>query len=170
MAFLVGPLLAWTLRRRGHHLEATTSVGFTAAVFLIAAHIALVRFEPLMSSKPIADTINHLAKPQDHLLLYGDQSDGSSIIFYTNRQALLVDGRRSTLVWGSNYPDAPKIFLTDNDLVTMWGAGAADSKAPRNFLFVPEDSHDHVAALLGSKAIEIQNLAGKTLYTDRPLD
>ena len=164
MAFLVGPLLAWTLRRRGHHLEATTSVGFTAAVFLIAAHIALVRFEPLMSSKPIADTINHLAKPEDHLLLYGDQSDGASIIFYTDRQALLVDGRRSTLLYGSYYPDAPKIFLTDNDLVTMWGTG------PRNFLFVPEDSHEHVAALLGNRAIAIQELAGKTLYTDRPLD
>ena len=163
MAFLVGPLLAWTLRRRGHHLEATTSVGFTAAVFLVAAHIALVRFEPLLSSRDMASTINHLAKPQDHLLLYGDQSDGASIIFYTNRQALLVDGRRSTMIWGSYYPDAPKIFLTDADLVSMWGRG------PRNFLFVPEDSHDHVEALLGSRAIAIQNLAGKTLYTDRPL-
>ncbi len=117
-----------------------------------------------MSSKPIADTINHLAKPEDHLLLYGDQSDGSSIIFYTNRQALLVDGRRSTLLYGSNYPDAPNIFPTDQDLVTIWGTG------PRNFLFVPEDSHDHVAALLGSRAIAIQNLAGKTLFTDRPLN
>jgi 4-amino-4-deoxy-L-arabinose transferase-like glycosyltransferase len=176
LALLAGPLLAWILRRRGHHLEATASVGFTAAVFLVAAHIALVRFAPLMSSKPIADTINRLAKPQDHVLLYGNQSDGSSIIFYTNRQALLVDGRRSTLIWGSYYPDAPKIFLTDHDLVRMWGSGAedskgaADSKAPRNFLFVPEDSHDHVEALLGSKAIELQSLAGKTLYTDRPLN
>jgi hypothetical protein len=46
----------------------------------------------------------------------------------------------------------------------MWGTG------PRNFLFVPEDHHDHVEALLGNRAVEIQNLAGKTLYTDRPID
>jgi hypothetical protein len=163
-ALLVGPLIAWILRRRGHHFEATTSVAFTAAVFLIAAHIALVRFEPLLSSRSMADTINHLAQPQDRLLLYGDQSDGSSVIFYTDRQALLVDGRRSTLLWGSYYPDAPRIFLSDEDLVAMWGKGA------RNFLFVPEDSHRHVESLLGKSAIEIQSLAGKTLYTDRPLD
>jgi hypothetical protein len=164
VALLVGPLLAWTLRRRGHHLEASTSVGLTAALFLVAAHIALVRFEPMLSSRSIADTINHLAKPQDRLLLYGDQSDGSSVIFYTNRQALLVDGRRSTLIWGSYYPDAPHIFLTDDGLKAMWGTG------PRNFLFVPEDSHDHVASLFGNRAVEIQNLAGKALFTDRPLD
>jgi hypothetical protein len=139
-------------------------VGLTAALFLVAAHIALVRFEPMLSSRSIADTINHLAKPQDRLLLYGDQSDGSSVIFYTNRQALLVDGRRSTLIWGSYYPDAPHIFLTDDGLKAMWGTG------PRNFLFVPEDSHDHVASLFGNRAVEIQNLAGKALFTDRPLD
>jgi len=163
-ALLIGPLLAWSLRRRGHHLEASASVGLTAALFLVAAHIALVRFEPMLSSKSIADTVNLLAKPQDRLLLYGDQSDGSSVIFYADRPALLVDGRRSTLIWGSYYPDAPHIFLTDDDLKAMWGNG------PRNFLFVPEDSHQHVASLLGARAIEIQNLAGKTLYTDRPLE
>jgi 4-amino-4-deoxy-L-arabinose transferase-like glycosyltransferase len=162
-AFLAGPLLAWVLRKRGHHLEATISVAFTGAVFLVAAHIALVRFEPILSSRAIADTINHFAQPQDRLLLYGDQSDGSSVIFYTNRPALLVDGRRSTLIWGSYYPDAPKIFLSDADLSSLWGTG------PRNFLFVPGDHRSHVEALLGDRALEVQRLADKTLYTDRPL-
>jgi 4-amino-4-deoxy-L-arabinose transferase-like glycosyltransferase len=162
VALFVGPLLAWTLRRRGHHLEATTSVGLTMAMFLVAAHIALVRFEPMLSSKAIAETINRLAQPQDRLLLYGDQSDGSSVIFYTNRRALLVNGRRSTLIWGSFYPDAPHIFLTDEDLQATWGTG------PRNFLFVPGDWNEHVKTLLGNRAYEVQVLADKTLYTDRP--
>jgi 4-amino-4-deoxy-L-arabinose transferase-like glycosyltransferase len=164
IALLAGPLIAWVLRRRGHHFEATTSIAFTAAVFLVAAHIAFVRFEPMLSSRAMADTINHLAAPNDRLLLYGDQSDGSSVIFYTGRQALLVDGRRSTLLWGSYYPDAPHIFLSDDDLKALWGTG------PRNFLFVPGDWHSQVESLLGSRAIEIQTLADKTLYTDRPLD
>ncbi len=163
IAFLAGPVIAWVLRRRDHHLEATTSVAFTAAVFLIAAHLALVRFEPLLSSRAIADTVNHLSKPEDKLLLYGDQSDGSSVIFYTRRQALLVDGRRSTLLWGSYYPDAPHIFLTDQDLASTWGIGS------RRFLFVPEEWREHVESLLGHRAFEVQRLAGKTLYTDRAL-
>ena len=47
---LLGPLVAWLLRRRGAGFEATATVAFTSAVFLIAAHIAFVRFEPMLSS------------------------------------------------------------------------------------------------------------------------
>ncbi len=163
LTLLLGPTAAWLLRRRGDALEATASVAFTAALFLIAAHIALVRFQPMLSSRSIADTINRLAGPQDQVVLYGDQAYGSSVIFYTHRQALLVDGRSSSMIWGSYYPDAPHIFLTDSDLVSGWGSG------PRKFLFVPGDFHDHVEQLLGAKLYRLQELADKTLYTDRPL-
>ena len=86
VALLLGPLVAWLLRKRGHSLlNRLCPVAFTAAVFLIAAHIAFVRFEPMLSSRAIADTTNHLAAPGDQLVLYGDQADGSSVIFYTHR-------------------------------------------------------------------------------------
>jgi len=163
LALLFGPLAAWILRRRGHAFEATASVAFTAALFLIAAHSALLRFQPMLSSRAIADTINRLAGPDDQLLLYGDQAYGSSVIFYTHRNALLVDGRSSSMIWGSYYPDAPHIFLEDHDLLAMWGTG------PRKFLFVPGDYHDHVEQLLGGRLYKLQELADKTLYTDRPL-
>jgi 4-amino-4-deoxy-L-arabinose transferase-like glycosyltransferase len=163
LTLLLGPTAAWLLRRRGHALEATASIAFTAALFLIAAHIALVRFQPMLSSRSIADTINRVAGPQDQLVLYGDQAYGSSVIFYTHRQALLVNGRSSSMIWGSYYPDAPHIFLTDSDLVSSWGTG------PRKFLFVPGDFHDRVERLLGAKLYKLQELADKTLYTDRPL-
>ena len=168
LTLLFGPLSAWTLRRRGHGFEATVSVAFTAAIFLIAAQIALVRFEPLLSSRAIADTINRLAGPpagpkDDQLILYGDQSYGSSVLFYTHRRALLVNGRSSSMLWGSYYPDAPHIFLEDPDLRSMWGTG------PRKFLFVPGDFHGHVEELLGGRLYKLQELADKTLYTDRPL-
>src|SRR5277367_6027538 len=167
LALLFGPLAAWLLRRRGHAFEATVSVAFTAAIFLIAAHIALVRFQPMLSSRPIADTINRLAGPpdssKDQLVLYGDQSYGSSVIFYTHRNALLVNGRSSSMIWGSNYPDAPHIFLDDSGLLSMWGTG------PRKFLFVPGDFHNHVEQMLSGKLYKLQELADKTLYTDRPI-
>ncbi len=162
LALLFGPLAAWILRRRGHGFEATVTVGFTAAVFLIAAHIALVRFEPMLSSRAMADTINRDAAPGDQLVFYGDQANGSSITFYTHRQALLVNGRTSSMIWGSCYPDAPHIFLNDADLLSMWGTG------PRKFLFVPGDFHAHVEQILGAKLYKLQELADKTLYTDRP--
>jgi len=182
LAFLLGPIAAWRLRRHGHAFESTVSVAFTTAVILIAAHIALVRFEPMLSSRAMAHTINHLtvqpANADAQLMLYGDQADGSSIIFYTHRPALLVHGATqyfspdpgtngqifgSSMIWGSDYPDAPHIFLSDEDLLRLWGTG------PRKLLFVPGDFHDHVQALLGARLYEIQELSDKTLYTDRPL-
>lgn len=182
VAFFLGPLTAWRLRRKGHAFEATASVAFTIAVILIAAHIALVRFQPMLSSKAIAHTINRItAAPADanaQLMLYGDQADGSSILFYTHRPALLVHGATnyfapdpgthseifgSSLIWGSDYPDAPHIFLSDADLLRMWGTG------PRKLLFVPGEFRDHVEALLGSRLYQIQEVSDKTLYTDRPL-
>jgi 4-amino-4-deoxy-L-arabinose transferase-like glycosyltransferase len=172
--FLVGPAIAWSLRRASRDFEATVSVAFTAAILLVAAHIALVRFEPMLSSRSMADTVNRIAglpagqaapgSAGATLLLYGDPSEGSSMIFYTHRQALLVNGRISSMIWGSYYPDAPHIFLNDQEMLAMWGTG------PRNFLFVPGDSRDHVAKLLGNRAYLLQELSDKALYTDRPLN
>ena len=165
VGLLLGPMVAWALRRQRHHFEATVSVAFTSAVFLIAAHIALVRFEPMLSSRAMAVTINHIAPrgTDATLILYGDVADGSSLLFYTQRQALLVNGRVSSVLWGSNYPDAPRVLISDADLLALWGTG------PRRFLFVPGDVHAHVTALLGNRAYMLQELSDKTLYTDRPL-
>jgi 4-amino-4-deoxy-L-arabinose transferase-like glycosyltransferase len=165
VGLLLGPITSWVLRRQRHHFEATVSVAFTSAVFLIAAHIALVRFEPMLSSRAMADTINHIAPrgTDATLILYGDVADGSSLLFYTQRQALLVNGRLSSVLWGSNYPDAPRVLISDRDLLALWGAG------PRRFLFVPGDARAHVDGLLGRRAYLLQELSDKALFTDRPL-
>jgi 4-amino-4-deoxy-L-arabinose transferase-like glycosyltransferase len=167
---LLGPAVAWVLRRQRHHFEATVSVAFTSAVFLIAAHIALVRFEPMLSSRAMATTINRVvglpgsaAARDATLILYGDVADGSSLLFYTQRQALLVNGRLSSVLWGSNYPDAPHVLISDADLMALWGNG------PRRFLFVPGDARSHVVSLLGTRGYLLQELSDKALYTDRPL-
>lgn len=162
VTLLVGPALAWWLRIRKNHLGATFSTAMTAAVFLVAAHIGFIRFSPMLSSRAMADTINQMAAPQDVLMLYGDQSYGSSIIFYTRRRAYLVNGRTTSMVWGSDYPDAPHIFLDDAQLLEMWGTG------PRKFLFVPPDYRSHVNQLLHGRAYLLQELSDKELLTDRP--
>jgi hypothetical protein len=175
VVLLAGPVLSLQLRRRARHFEATLSVAFTMAIFLIAAHIAFVRFAPMLSSEPMAATINQIAgypaseNPSDPaamratLIVYGDQSDGASVLFYTRRQALLVHGRSSTMVWGSMWPDAPHVFIDDKELASIWGTGN------RKFLFAQAERRDQVEAVLGKRLIPIQELADKTLYTDRPL-
>jgi hypothetical protein len=67
------------------------------------------------------------------------------------------------VLWGSNYPDAPHVLISDADLMALWGNG------PRRFLFVPGDARSHVVSLLGTRGYLLQELSDKALYTDRPL-
>ncbi len=161
--FLIGPSIAWWMRVHRQHLRATFTTAITAAMFLVAAHIAYVRFQPMMSSRAMADTLNRIAIPSDVLMLYGDQSYGSSILFYTERRAYLVNGRTTSMLWGSYYPDAPHIFLDDAQMLAGW------EKGPRKFLFVPPDYREHVEALLGKRVYLVQEISDKELLTDRPL-
>ncbi len=168
-AFLFGPATAWLLRSQRRHLAATTTIALTSAVFFIAAHIAFARFAPMLSSKSFADTIQqleagHAISPQNEILLYGDQAYGSSIPFYLGRQVYLVDGRSTSMLFGSTFPDAPPIFFTPHDLLNAWGKGE------RKILFVPIGKRDEVDHLLGNNKILLKESSGKALYTDRPVD
>ena len=169
ITFCFGPAIAWLLRTKKRHLAATTTVALTSTVFLIAAHIAFVRFAPMLSSKKIADKIQTLeasgAISHDNtVLMYGDQAYGSSIPFYLGRQVDLVNGRSTSMLFGSYFPDAPHIFLTGSDLLKVWGTG------DRKLLFVPLEKRDDVDHLLGTDKILLQETSGKALYTDRPLN
>jgi 4-amino-4-deoxy-L-arabinose transferase-like glycosyltransferase len=171
-AFACGPGIAWRLRVLRRHRAATTAIALMAAVFLVAAHIALVRFEPMLSSRNFADEIQQIirsnrADEDAEIYLYGDQSYGSSIPFYTGRNAYLVNGRTSSMIWGSTYADAPKIFLTGDDLLARWGTGA------RKFLFVPMEERDAVDVLFATRPdlhpVLLDETSGKALITDRPV-
>jgi 4-amino-4-deoxy-L-arabinose transferase-like glycosyltransferase len=174
IALLIGPAAGWLLRLKKKHLAATISVALTFTVFLIAAHIAFARFEPMLSSKKMADTIIAKGSPTDTFIIYGDESAGSSIIFYTHNffkspLALIVTtpcgqhGEGSTLLWGSCYPDAPKIDVSEEQLSKMWGTGN------RKWLFAQDTDQTTVEQLLAGRLYPVQSLADKTLWTDRPL-
>ncbi len=172
-AFALGPALAWLLRLRLHHLAATSTVALTAATFLVAAHIALARFAPMLSSEDMAQTILRLERTgkiarDSTLLLFGDQAYGSSIPFYLNRPltqpALLVDGRSSSMLFGSTFPDAQTLFLTPAQLTAEWGHG------PRKILFIPIERRGEAERLLAPfHPTLLQETSGKLLLTDRPL-
>jgi hypothetical protein len=112
--------------------------------------------------------------PNDTFIIYGEQSSGSSVVFYTHnyfhwKPALLVLPRcgqhseGTTLLWGSCYPDAPNIFLNDAQLTTMWGNGE------RKWLFAEDKDATKAEQVLGSRLYPVQALADKELWTDRPL-
>jgi hypothetical protein len=68
------------------------------------------------------------------------------------------------MLFGSTFADAPKIFLTKEQLAAEWGVG------PRKILFVPLEKRDEVNALLGSRQVVLGEMSGKALVTDRALE
>ena len=149
-------------------MGSTFALALTSAVFLIAAHIALIRFAPMLSSEAMArtflqDEASGRIEPDTQLMLYGDQAYGSSLPFYTNRVLPLVEGRSTSMWFGSAFADAPPIFFTNAGLLSMWGNG------PRKVLFVPEEKRTVINGLLGNRVVVVTELSGKELITDRPL-
>ncbi len=173
VTLLIGPAVSWFLRVKHKHLAATTTLALTCALFLVAAHIAFARFEPMLSSKQLADVIVQKGSPADSFIIYGDQSDASSVVFYTHnflgKPAYLVfepcspHGAGSSLLWGSCYPDAPKIFLSEDQLSKEWGAGE------RKWLFAQDTFQPKVEQLLAGRLYPVKSIADKALWTDRPL-
>ncbi|MBS1805047.1 MAG: glycosyltransferase family 39 protein [Acidobacteria bacterium] len=173
IALLIGPALGWVLRARGKHIAATVSIALTLSAFLVAAHIAFARFDPMLGSKQLADAILAKGSPSDSLIVYHDQSDASSVIFYTHnlfqKPALVVmprcspQGIGSSLVWGSCYPDAPNIFLSEDQLSKSWGTGE------RKWLFAQDQYQDKAEKLLAGRLYPVRSIADKELWTDRPL-
>ncbi|HXS76037.1 MAG TPA: glycosyltransferase family 39 protein [Terracidiphilus sp.] len=174
LAMLIGPALGWIMRVRQKHMSATISIAVTLAFFLIAAHIAFARFDPMLSSKQLADAILANGSPSDSFIVYHDQSDASSVIFYTHnflrKPAYVVmprcspRGVGSSLVWGSCYPDAPDIFLNEDQLSKAWGSGE------RKWLFAQDEYQSKAEQLLAGRLYPVQSIADKQLWTDRPLN
>jgi 4-amino-4-deoxy-L-arabinose transferase-like glycosyltransferase len=161
-ALLVGPLVALILRLRKKKLSATWTTGFATAVFLIAAQLAFVRFGPFMSSKGLAEVIKHQEKPGDLVMIYGDQAYGSSLLFYLKRHIDLVNGRTTSMWFGSTFADAPHIFLDDADLVRDW------TSRRRVFLFVPPRQIDRVKEVLPPPRYVVAESSGKIIYSNQP--
>jgi hypothetical protein len=185
VTLLIGPAVSWFLRLRHKHLAATTTLALTIAFFLVAAHIAFARFEPMLSSKQLADVIVQKGSPADQFIIYGDQSDASSVVFYTHDflrkpayltgyshmdgkdevlEACSPRGAGSSLLWGSCYPDAPKIFLSEDQLSKGWGTGE------RKWLFAQDTSQPKAEQLLAGRLYPVKSIADKALWTDRPLN
>ncbi len=161
IALLIAPATSFFLRLRRRHYAATWMLGLGMAVFLVAAHIALGRFGPYLSSKDLAERISARQQPGDRVMIYGDQAFGSSLLVYLQRPIELVEGRTTSMWFGSTFPDAPHIYLSDSDLLQAWNSRG------RIFLFVPPHLKSKVDAMLPQRSV-VAEVSGKYVYSNRP--
>jgi 4-amino-4-deoxy-L-arabinose transferase-like glycosyltransferase len=138
MGFFRGPLAAtaigmlgiglgsYLLRRKGRTYAANLALAAFMTVILLAAHEGLVRFYPILGSKGLALAINEAQHAQPHhddlILIDGELTSGSTLIFYTGQQVHLINGRVNGLWYGSFWPDAPHIFETEDSLRQFWAS------------------------------------------------
>ena len=118
IACLIGAIGAWRLRGE----RAFLAIAVMMVVFFQAARLALVVFDPYLSSRPLAETLNRL--PKGELIVEGDYNTLSSIFFYHEDKALILNGRYFVLEYGSYAPDAPNVFIKDADFLQLWARQA----------------------------------------------
>ncbi len=100
-AFLVGAL--GTFRQAGR--RTFLAIALMMVMFIHAARLALVVFDPYLSSRPLAEAL--LRAPDGKLIVDHHYYTFSSVFFYTGRTALLLNGRVNNLIYGSYAPGAP---------------------------------------------------------------
>jgi 4-amino-4-deoxy-L-arabinose transferase-like glycosyltransferase len=155
LAFAAGAAGAWMLRGS----RAFLALAVMMVLFFQASRMALVVFDPYLSSRPLAEAL--LRAPEGQLIVDGAYYPFSSILFYANRNALLLNGRINNLEYGSYAPGAAQVFIDDSRFASLWSG-------PRRCYVVTDGPHlERLKKLAG--AGHLQQLAesgGKYLLTN----
>ena len=118
----LGPI-AYLVRRRGHTYAANLLLVAAMSAVMLAAHAGLTRFYPILGSKDLALQIDAARQPGDLVLIDGELTAGSTLLFYSRYPApntLLVNGHVNGPWFGSFWPDSPHIFFDDSQLHRLW--------------------------------------------------
>jgi 4-amino-4-deoxy-L-arabinose transferase-like glycosyltransferase len=163
VALFGGTLAHWMLRIRALPHAATLALATGAFAFLIAAHQGLVIFSPTLTSQQLAAAIAPQLKPQDMVAIHGEYEAGSTLGFYLRRNDLhIVEGRSSNLWYGSFFPDAPKIFETQESIARKW------SGPQRIFLWQDPSDAERPILALPAPVFVIANSGGKQILSNQP--
>jgi hypothetical protein len=154
VAFLIGAAGAWLRGRRAFLALAAMMV-----LFLHASRLALVVFDPYLSSRPLAEAL--LKAPTGQLIVDGAYYPFSSVLFYSNRTALLLNGRVNNLEYGSYAPGSPAVFIDDTAFMRLW------SGTIRYYLVTDSSGFARLSALAGPAHFhQVAASGGKFLFTN----
>ncbi len=159
VAFLIG-CIGTAVVTKGR--RAFVVSGVMMVLFFHAARLALVVFDPYMSSRPLAEVLLH--SPEGQLIVDHHYYEFSSVFFYTNRRALLLNGRFNNLVYGSYAPGAPDVFIDDAEFQQRW------SRSGRYYVVAELPGVQRLEKLVDRKDLNVVAIrGGKFLLTNHPL-
>ncbi len=157
---VIGPV-SYLLRRTGRTYTANLTLAAAMTVTLLAAHEGLARFYPILGSKDIALAINRAGlQPTDKIILDGELTSGSTLVFYTQQQVHLLRGDVNGLWYGSFWPDAPHIFETEDGLHQLWSG-------PHRIFLMTYDPHRAADLAHFGPVHTLAAAGGKTLLSNQ---
>lgn len=159
VALLAGALgtLRWTGER------SFLAAALMMVLFFHAARLALVVFDPFLSSRSLAEAL--VKSPEGRLIVDGNYWSFSSLVFYANREVLLLNGRFFNIEYGSYAPGAPDVFLDDMRFKSLW------NRSQRYYLVAYQARRKHFEELVGTEHLIVVTAGGgKVMLTNRPLE
>ena len=137
-------------------------VAASMIVFFQAARIALIRFDSYLGSYPLAERLQQ--SPPGQLIEADSYYAFSSVFFYANRTALLLNGRYNNLEYGSYAPGAPEVFIDDDKFLSLWKGES------RCYLLAYGAEMTRLEQLVGQSNLHVvAENAGNYLLTNRTL-
>lgn len=128
-------------------------------LFLHAARLAMVVFDPYLSSRVLANAL--LKSPPGELIEDNAYYTFSSVFFYANRPGLLLNGRQTNLEYGSNAPGAPNVFIDDAQFAKLW------LDPERYYLLVEGPSFPRIQKLVPASSLHtVSESGGKFLLSN----
>ncbi len=120
-ALFGGAVAAWWARSRWQPHRANLLLLSGAMAFLLAAHVGLTTFSPVLTSFPLAQAIARQIKPGEVIVINDEYEAGSSLGFYLRRADIhLLHGHSANLWYGSFFTDSPHIWEDDLSLRARW--------------------------------------------------
>lgn len=137
-------------------------IAFSMVLLLNAARIAMIAFDPYLSSQPLAAALQQA--PPGRVVFDDQYYTFSSVFFYADvRSAKILNGRVNNLEYGSYAPGAPDVWLTDPQLPDYW------NQPQRTYLLAEQPQVPRFEKLLGRERLHVvKESGGKFLFVNQP--
>ncbi len=159
LAFLVCTAANWWLRRAGRAGAANAALAVMMVVVLACVHSAFGIFSPILSSRDLALAIQEQYRPGDVVVATGLYENASTLNFYGAYHLLSLHAPGGNMWYGTQFPDAPPVFIGSDSLSAMWNGAA------RVFLWTDQEDP---SVLKGLTSYVVARRGGKTIYSNQP--
>lgn len=160
LALLLGTLANWLLRRRSRPRDGNLALAAMMVAVLFAVHSAFVTFSPILSSHDLAMAVKQHYRAGDVIVIRDEYEQGSTLNYYTGEPVHILHVPSANLWYGSQFPDAPRVFETPESLARLWTSSST--------VFLWTDV-EHPPELNRAPAYQLAYSGGKYILINRPV-